>query len=223
MSLAGERLKSAAAAGVGTHVQVSAPPVPNPRAMAGDDPRTALDERLLVERAQRDPQAFTQLYRAYVARIHAFAYRRTGSHEAAEEVTAVTFERAWRALPTFAWKGGGFEPWLFRIAANELVNHHRRRAVADSERLQRVLREMADELRDDPSLAAILEADEHDRRLAAIRAALSKLPARYQEAITLRYLSGLTTDEAAATLGCSKPTLAVVLHRALRALRQQMA
>ena len=190
--------------------------------MAGDDRRTVLDERLLVERAQRDPEAFTQLYRAYVGRIHAFAYRRTGSYEAAEEVTAATFERAWRALPTFAWKGGGFEPWLFRIASNELVNHHRRRAAVQNERLQRVLREMAEELRDDPALAAVLEADEHDRRLAALRAALSTLPPRYQEVITLRYLSGLSTDDAAATLGCSKATLAVVLHRALRALRRAL-
>lgn len=209
-------------------MQVRPPLVPNPWAMGGDDRRTALDaeqppdERLLVERAQQDPRAFTQLYRAYVGRIHGFAYRRTGSYEAAEEVTAATFERAWRALPTFAWRGGGFEPWLYRIASNELVNHHRRRAVVQSERLQRVLREMAEELRDDPALAAVLEADEHDRRVAELRGALSKLPPRYQEAITLRFLSGLGTDEAAAALGCSKATLAVVLHRAVRALRRVM-
>jgi RNA polymerase sigma factor (sigma-70 family) len=55
-----------------------------------------------------------------------------------------------------------------------------------------------------------------------MRSALSTLPVRYQEAITLRYLSSLSADEAAASMRCSKPTLAVTLHRALRALRRAM-
>src|SRR5450631_1625902 len=36
----------------------------------------SFDERALVERARSDPSAFGALYRAYVDRIYAFAYRR---------------------------------------------------------------------------------------------------------------------------------------------------
>ena len=203
-------------------MQVLVGAAPNRSFVGSDDMRAVLDERLLVEQARRDPNAFTLLYRAYVGRIHAFAYRRTGSYEDAEEITAAVFERAWRALPGFAWKGGGFEPWLFRIAANELVSHHRRRARVHSERVARVLREMAEELRDDPDLAALLEVDDRERRAADLRAALSTLPPRYQEVITLRYLAGLAPAEAAAAMGCSKGTLAVVLHRAMAALRKAL-
>ena len=66
------------------------------------------------------------LYREYVPRIHAFAYRRTNSREVAEDVTAATFERAYRQLARFEWRGGGFGAWLFRIASNELTDHYRR-------------------------------------------------------------------------------------------------
>ena len=204
-------------------VQVAGAYAPNFSRVGSDDLRSVLDERLLVEQARRDPEAFTLLYRAYVSRIHAFAYRRTGSYEAAEEVTATVFERAWRALPGFEWKGNGFEPWLFRIAANELITHNRRYARVHSERVARVLREMAEELRDDPELSALLERDEQEERLASMRAALGTLTPRYQEVITLRYLSGLTADEAATAMGCTKGTLAVLLHRALRALRKALA
>ena len=203
-------------------MQVQAEVAANRSPVGSDDLRAVLDERLLVEQARRDPNAFTLLYRAYVGRIHAFAYRRTGSYEEAEEITAAVFERAWRALPNFAWKGGGFEPWLFRIAANELISHHRRRARVQNERVARVLREMAEELRDDPELAALLEVDERDQRISELRRAMTTLPPRYQEVITLRYLAGLSPKEAAAAMGCTKATLAVVLHRALGALKKAL-
>ena len=50
--------------------------------------------------------------------------------------------------------------------------------------------------------------------------ALGTLRPRYQQALTLRYLAGMSADEAAAAMGCSKPVLAVTLHRALGALRR---
>ena len=49
-----------------------------------------------------------------------------GVVEAAEDVTSAAFERALRHLGAFRWRPGGFGPWLFRIAANELVDHYRR-------------------------------------------------------------------------------------------------
>ena len=50
--------------------------------------------------------------------------------------------------------------------------------------------------------------------------AMSTLRPRYQEALSLRYLSELGADDAADVMGCSKPVLAVTLHRALGALRK---
>ena len=52
---------------------------------------------------------------------------------------------------------------------------------------------------------------------------MDRLSPRYQQALSLRYLAGLTPDEAAAALGTSKATMAVVVHRATRALRKPWA
>jgi RNA polymerase sigma-70 factor (ECF subfamily) len=179
-------------------------------------------EQELVERARTDSEAFAVLYRRYVGRIHGFVHRRSGSHETAEEVVAATFERAWRALPGFRWRGGGFEAWLFRIAANEMAGYYRRAQRASSPRAQMVLREMAEALADDdPGLVELLRGS--DDRMDQLRRALGTLRPRYQEVIALRYLAGLDTDQAAAAMGCSKPVLAVTLHRALGALRRAVA
>jgi RNA polymerase sigma-70 factor (ECF subfamily) len=174
------------------------------------------DERALVERARTDHAAFAELYRRYLPRVHAFAYRRTGRVEVAEDITSATFERALRNLGTFRWRGGGFGPWLFRIASNELADHYRRLGRAASSRVVAAAITPGDTARD--------PADELDARAAAdeLLAAMDRLSSRYQRALELRYLAGLTPEEAATALGTSRATMAVVVHRATRALRRAL-
>ena len=180
-----------------------------------EDEFVTSDDAELVLRAQTDPSAFGSLYRRYVGRIYAFAHRRTWTREAAEDITAATFERAYRHLDRFDADGAGFGPWLYRIAANELVDHYRREGRSRSTRGQRALRALSDEETHDD-----LEGVERDGEIQDMLAALDKLRPRYQQALTLRYLSGLSADDAAEAMGCSKPVLAVTLHRALSALRR---
>jgi RNA polymerase sigma-70 factor, ECF subfamily len=175
----------------------------------------SFDERALVAQARSDPAAFGALYRRYVERIYAFAYRRTWSPEAAEDVTAATFERALRHIERFDASGAGFGPWLFRIAANELVDHYRREGRTRSDRGQRGLHVLAGHPVEDD-----LDAIEREHEVREMIDALGTLRPRYQQALTLRYLSGMSADEAAAAMDCSKPVLAVTLHRALGALRK---
>lgn len=177
-----------------------------------------LDERALVERARAEPEAFAELYRRYFPRVYAFAYRRTSVPEVAEDITSAAFERALRSLDSFTWRSGGFGAWLFRIASNELVDHYRRTARASSDRALGAAHTLHADGPADP-------ADEVGHRAAAseVLEAMSDLNPRYQRALSLRYLSGLTSDEAAAAMGMSKATMAVVVHRATRALRRLMA
>jgi RNA polymerase sigma-70 factor, ECF subfamily len=176
------------------------------------------DERALVEAARTDPAAFAQLYRHYLPKIHAFAFRRTHSQHLAEDITAATFERAYRQLDRFEWRGGGFGAWIYRIATNELVDHYRRHHRSQSDRGQAALGALhAGSTHDD--LDHIDDGGEEGRRLLA---ALSTINPRYQEAINLRYLSGLSHEEAADAMGSTKPVMAVTLSRALKALRKAM-
>ena len=57
---------------------------------------------------------------------------------------------------------------------------------------------------------------------ALVRLALSKLTPRYQKALSLRYLSGLTNEEVADAFGVSRSTMAVIVHRALKSLRKHI-
>jgi RNA polymerase sigma-70 factor (ECF subfamily) len=143
-----------------------------------------------------------------VGRVHAFAWRRVGSRAAAEDVTAATFEKAWKAFPRFRPRDGGASAWLLRIAANECTDHVRR------ERRLRPAALPAASVGPDE----LVEGDDPD-----LRAALDRIRPRYAEALSLRYLADLSNTEAAAALGCSASTFAVVLHRAADALRKELS
>jgi RNA polymerase sigma-70 factor (ECF subfamily) len=182
-----------------------------------DGPSDPFDEQSLVERARTDRDAFAELYRLYLPRIYAFAYRRCGSRPLAEDVTAATFEEALRSLPSFVAKGGGFGPWLFRIAANEIVDHYRADERARGRTGHRALTLLAAPTgADNGGFDLPGSGEDHGRLLAA----LGTLNPRYQKAISLRYLSGLSHAEAAEAMGTTKPVMAVTLHRALRSLRR---
>jgi RNA polymerase sigma-70 factor (ECF subfamily) len=176
------------------------------------------DDRELVARALGDVDAFAELYRRHVTDVHAFVTRRCGSSTLADDVTAAAFERALRNLRTFEWRAGGFRAWVFRIAANELVDHHRREMAAQR-RVQRVAAAHVP-MAVDPAQHVIDLAGSDDAD--GLRAALGALRPRYQEAISLRWLAELDPTECAAAMQVSKATFAVILHRAMRALHQQL-
>ncbi len=167
------------------------------------------DERSLVESARHDANAFAELYRRYVDRIYAYTFRRSGSSVIAEDVTSATFEKALRGLASYRWKEPGIGPWLFRIASNELVNHYRGDA-----RQNKVAQSLATE--GITSSVSNQETGGDDDIISA----LSKIRPRYQRALTLRYFADLTNEEAAAAMGVSRATMAVIVHRGAAALRK---
>ncbi|HUP72207.1 MAG TPA: RNA polymerase sigma factor [Acidimicrobiales bacterium] len=185
-------------------------------AKAATSPASEADERALAERARHDSRAFAELYRRYVNRVYAFAYRRSGSTQVAEDVTSTTFERALRSMSTFEWRSGGFGAWLFRIAANELANHYRRQGRTSSDKAQRAFRMYVS----DAVIGGEFDRVETMGSADLIREAMTTLNDRYQQVITLRLLSGLSHDDAAKAMGLSKPVMAVTLHRAVAALRK---
>jgi RNA polymerase sigma-70 factor (ECF subfamily) len=186
-------------------------------------------ERALVERARVDPAAFGELYDWYLPRIFAFVARRVADRASAEDVTAMTFERALGAVRRADFRNDAFGGFLYRVAANAAVDHARRgrwtvplgvragdRAWSDGSEADADGRVGAvAEPDDDAATRALTAALDRD----ALRRALVRLPDGQRRVIVLKYLDGLETDELCAALGCSRATFAVRLHRALRALR----
>src|SRR5437867_10288583 len=95
------------------------------------------DERLLVEAAKRDPSRFADLYDRHFERVYAFVVSRVRQRDAAEDLTADTFQRALAGLRTYESRGAPFGAWLIRIAANAIVDWSKRsaREIVNSDQL----------------------------------------------------------------------------------------
>jgi RNA polymerase sigma-70 factor, ECF subfamily len=175
------------------------------------------DEAELVAAAQRDPAEFGPLYERYVDQIYRFAYRRTGNHADAEDVTAQTFQQALAALPSYEWRGLPFGAWLYRIASN-IINRRGRtssREVAVEDVTIFARREDAGV--EDPA-DLIGRRGEADELLEAIRT----LPPDQQRAVILKFARGLKNREIGEELGRSEGAVKQLVHRAMINLRAKL-
>ncbi len=93
------------------------------------DPQIEIDERQMVEAAQRDPRLFAALYDLHFERVYAYAVSRLRDRVEAQDLTSEVFHEALRNLAKYEWRGVPFSAWLYRIAANAIVDRANRAAL----------------------------------------------------------------------------------------------
>ncbi len=157
-------------------------------------------------------ERFEALYRSSRDDIYAYVLTLLRDRAAAEDVTALAFERAYRRRRSFDRRRGEERAWLFAIARNAALDELRRRRrtaalVVDPE---------------DVDMDAQADADEEDLTLRreTVRAALQSLSARERELISLKFNAGLGNAELASVLGVSESNAGTMLHRAVQKLRR---
>ena len=169
------------------------------------------NDKILIEQVQSNPILFGKLYDEYVDRIYRYAYRQLLDEAMAQDVTAVTFEKALRHIQAYEWQGKSILAWLYRIARNEAISQQRKRKW-----LTPWKRNITTEIRFTET--AVL----HDQRRQEIQHALQQLPAKDREIIHLSYFEELSGAEVAEVLNCSTNNAYVRLHRALKKLQTEL-
>jgi RNA polymerase sigma-70 factor (ECF subfamily) len=172
----------------------------------------------LVRRAQSgDGRAFEALHRRHFRAVWQCLFRQGLGPDDADDLTAETFVRAYRALPKYRCADGTpFLPFLLRIAANLAKDQWRRAQVErESPPEEPALSASAAEL----AVGNLAREDE----IARVRRALTELPESDRQLIALCYEQELSRAEVAEVLG--KPSVSAVtshLNRALARLKSVM-
>jgi len=181
------------------------------------------EEEELVNRAQKDPDAFAKLYDQYYPRIFGYVLRRSANLEAAQDITSETFLKALGKLWQFQWRNVSFSSWLYKIATNEINQYFRKAEYKKSVSLEE-LQERGFELLSphDPE-SELIEAQEKLKQhqdFLEIQGKIARLPAKYQEVIALRFFEKKQINEIAEVLGKREGTIKSLLHRAVEKLRE---
>jgi RNA polymerase sigma factor (sigma-70 family) len=157
-----------------------------------------------------DDIAFDVLFRECAGDVHAYAISLLGDRSAAEDVTALAFERVYRSRSRLDRSRGTPRAWLFAVARNAALDELRRR------------RHNPDfELDEDRWGDRRAEEDlEQVERRATVRDALTALPLRERELVLLKFHGQLSHSELARALGISESNASTRLHRALTRLRE---
>jgi RNA polymerase sigma-70 factor (ECF subfamily) len=182
-------------------------------ASRADEPALSqLADESLGVRAKRDSEAFGILYDRYVDRIYRYVRYRMADPSEAEDLTSEIFFRALRAIGRYA-PSAPFYAWIYRIARNAVIDHHRARR-------EEVSLPDAAGARTGPDPERMAIAGERRERLAR---ALAHLADEQQEIIVLRFVEGLSAEECGEVIGKRPAAVRDLQFRALRALRSHVS
>jgi RNA polymerase sigma-70 factor, ECF subfamily len=168
---------------------------------------TAITETVL----QAEEINWQDVYDHALPRIfHYFCYK-VGEPFIAEELTAITFEKAWKSRRNYHKDFGQVYSWLTGIARNVVADHFRK-----------TIREIS--LEELPESEMIPPSNEDIQRkldFQIILTILSQFPDRERELIAMKYGAELTNREIARLTGLSESNVGTILHRVITRLRAE--
>jgi RNA polymerase sigma-70 factor, ECF subfamily len=164
-------------------------------------------ERLVIAAAQKDPSRFAELYEGNFERVYAYIVRRVRDRDEAEDLTSDVFHHALANLPRFEWRGIPFAAWLFRIAANAIVDRAKRAARQQD----------LPEVEERPQVTP--EDAEHRARLFRL---VDRLPGDQRRVIVMRFGEQRPIRDIALALGRSEGAVKQLQFRALQTLRARL-
>lgn len=168
------------------------------------------DESAVMRRVRDDPQAFGELYEHYADPIFRFVHGRLRDRTAAEDVTSEVFFKALRAIDTYRPEKAPFAAWLFRIAANAVVDHVRSRRPTVNADLALDVADTALPVAD--QVITLME-------VARIWEVVDALADSQRTAVTLRFGHDLPIASIAQQMQRSEGAVKLLLNRALRTVR----
>jgi RNA polymerase sigma-70 factor, ECF subfamily len=172
-----------------------------------------LDDQTLVMSAQNgNTQAVGELYDRHQERIFRYVRSRVYDHQLAQDLTGDIFVRMVTNLKQYEESGYPFTAWLYRIARNLIVDHHRKEDRYMSVPIEQVYHVSTTDY--EPAVAV-----EQQLSRERLHLALEKIDETQREVIRLRFLAGLSLQEVADTLGKTVGAIKAQQYRGLLALR----
>jgi RNA polymerase sigma-70 factor (ECF subfamily) len=181
-----------------------------------NEPLTTIDEAQLVQRiAQRDRQAFSQLYNRYASALYGTAMQIVNDPDEASDILRAAFLQIWN-------QPGAYDPWLGR-PFHWALTLTRNLAIDRLRSLKRRYHFLEEETGGRDRSASEWAAGPSEfidqKKVASIRAAVQTLPLEQRQAIEMAFLGGMTHNEIAETLNQPLGIIKARIRRGMLELR----
>lgn len=173
-------------------------------------------EARLIEACQSgDRAAFHLLFETYKDKVYSIALHFSGDEASARDVTQQVFLKLFTTITQFR-HNSEFTTWLYRIVANACIDEQRkrRRFVPFAEGV---------EVRDMKASGSQEQSYMRRQMAESVRAAVATLSPKLRLPVLLKYVEGLSYEEIAEALGCSKGTVASRLNRGHKILARKLS
>ena len=178
--------------------------------------KASKDFRLIDEAVhQNDEQAYAMLMKSYKKPVYHMILKMVRNVDDAEDLTIEAFAKAFKNLHKFK-KDYTFSTWLFRIATNNTIDFIRKKKLETTS--------LHSSYTDDNGTNVSIDLPDKElnpqekaiksQKIELIQLFVTKLPAKYQRLVRLRYFDELSYDEIAQELDAPLGTVKAQLHRA---------
>lgn len=136
--------------------------------------------------------------------------------DTAQELSAVTLEKAWRARKRYDPEKSALTTWLITIAKRTLIDYFRtQRPQRSIDHLEESFEPGSDEHNPEQQ---ILQTEDRKK----LRMLLYELPERERELVALKYGAGMTNREIAKLTELTESNIGTINHRVLNFLRKKL-
>ena len=175
------------------------------------------EKEILKKIKNGDNEAFGELYDFYAPRVYRFVRLKVDSQETAQDVTSEAFLKIWQYLQEQRKIRERFQALLYKIARNLVIDFYRSKSIREI-LMEDNLEEFSEAEDEETSDKLVIRQEE----MVEVKKALIQVHPNYQDVIVWYYLDELTIPEIAEILEKNEGTVRVLIHRAVKSLRNVM-
>lgn len=153
-----------------------------------------------------------ELYDEFYPKIYKYTLYRVGNHTITEDLVSEVFEKMLAKYYTYNPQKAKFNTWLFSIANNTIINHHKKCSC----------REQLISLENPASLNCLEEQVIKQELKDQLLKAIMKLDERQKNIIALKFGACWTNREIAQTLSITESNVGTILYRSIKSLRDTL-
>lgn len=159
-------------------------------------------------------QVFSQIYDSCVDKIYRFIFFKVNSEEIAQDLCSETFLKGWQVFKENSKEIENPRAFLYQIARNLVIDHYREKDRTRTVPVDAVPITDPDE---DLEKKALVNSE-----IEMLKNAISDMKDDYQEVIVWHYIDDYSVPEIAKMMDKSEGAVRVMLHRALKTLKNRI-